>query len=432
MNPRLFHLSLVLAAWVFPLLGLHFGKPWRAIGASFGLIAGLSSIAASTRHQDLESLNELDRLGMIQTREFEWETRMAAPTSPWLQPSIPPAEPDNWIESFLFNRDGSLRAFHVAINGPTGTGKTTLATFLIDLIRGNEQNYQTLLINPKHIPSRPVWMIPCNYPGIDEALEGLKVTNEYLKLRANSSQFDPDKGQRLFVVVDEWDWIHDTYGQDAIRLLRPILKVGRELRVHLILCGQSSLTKDNGLSGADNRNFSRIILGNESKNYLLRVESNPQMLASISQLIGEGKRAALLLPVDSNAQVAIVPDLKASRSINSNWNSPNYSPNASPNSPSSPGESAYSPSRSPGESQIQQGIQPSSELSELGELDWCESAKSDAAIRSLTQEQARDRIIEMKESKATQKEIIQTLWGLSKGGHQKWKSAVEEYKKLAQ
>ena len=110
-------------------------------------------------------------------------------------------EEKDWIPNFLW-KGGGLRSAHIVLQGSTNSGKSTLGEYLMRLIRdGGVQ--ETLLINPKYLAASPTWSMPCNYPGIERAIEGLQAANRVLIERSIDESFNPKTASHCFVVVDE-------------------------------------------------------------------------------------------------------------------------------------------------------------------------------------------------------------------------------------
>ncbi|MCD8487932.1 MAG: hypothetical protein LRZ84_14650 [Desertifilum sp.] len=240
-------------------------------------------------------------------------------------------EPDSsgdWLPLVLTNEDGSLACSHIHICGPTDAGKTTLGNVVMGILSESRES-QIMLMNPKHIECKQSWDVEPFIKSIKQSLYGLHQANGLLEERVEDPKFDPRKAPKLFIIVEEWDWIFSTYKQKAVDALRCLFKVGREVGVHIILLGQSPLATDTGLSGSDYRNFARIIIGLEATQFLKNSQfPYPDMKDELYQKAfnyqSEGVRFCLVLPVKGLPSIEIIPHIvpvhEAVEKLNSVYN----------------------------------------------------------------------------------------------------------------
>lgn len=151
--------------------------------------------------------------------------------------------------------DVVLTAYHLHITGPTGSGKTTLANAYLDYRLKQNPQTKILLINPKDIPGRKPFIIRPNCDHMNNVMDWLLHFHTLLDRRKSGLD---DMATPLIYVIDEWDWIYDTYGNQAINLLRPLIKVGRDLNISVLLIGQSPQSGDTGLNGSLLDNMVRV------------------------------------------------------------------------------------------------------------------------------------------------------------------------------
>lgn len=224
-------------------------------------------------------------------------------TQPQPQPKKPAVRQTQKTDDVAWLKCFFASSHHVALNGSTGSGKTTLCEWAI-----SQQESEIYLVDPKHIPHSPRWNFEPNCTDISEVPLHLKTLNERMENRRSGAEAIAP----LNIIIDEWDWIAEEHGKSAISQLRKLFKVGRELGIKIWLCGQSPLAKDSGLSGSDFRNFGRIILGSEAISFC----NNPQFPWDSSRFkpLAEsyqkrGDRLGLFIPMVGEPSIKIIPDL---------------------------------------------------------------------------------------------------------------------------
>ena len=302
-----------------------------------------------------------------------------------------------WIKAFF------ERSHHIALNGSTGSGKTTLCEWAI-----SQQESEIYLIDPKHIPHSPRWNFEPNCSDISEVPLHLKLLTDRMELRRKGFE----ETAPLNIIIDEWDWIAEEHGKSAISQLRKLFKVGRELGVKIWLCGQSPLAKDSGLSGSDFRNFGRVILGSEAISFC----NNPQFpwdsvqfksLAESHQKRGD--RFGLFVPMVGEPLVKIIPELSR------------FSPVPQGSHEPSPG------SDEPTNSEL---------LNRLLSKDYRESEPAepwearDPLNPTEPSPESIGRAIELHRLGHSQTEIIESVWGAKKGGSRTYAVAREHLQSI--
>jgi len=243
------------------------------------------------------------------------QTLVTAPTAKQL-PTVEavaalPAPVEKTLAKLLDFEELIKCAAHYFVNGATGDGKSTIVIELMNYIRVPYPMAEVMLIDPKNSPD---WTIPAQIKSIDNVMDGINKIYSILKKRVKNQDVDAEP---IILIVDEHDWIKEEYGVPYISTLRKIFKVGRQYNVHLILIGQSPLSKDNGLSGADMLNFGRVILGSTIAKYLRYGLDYPElkdpMRLEYKNLISEGRRACVVVPAKHLPFVAEVPEIKHNR-----------------------------------------------------------------------------------------------------------------------
>ncbi|MDJ1169672.1 hypothetical protein PMG71_09560 [Roseofilum sp. BLCC_M154] len=200
----------------------------------------------------------------------------------------------NWLDKFLNSH------CHLAINGVTNSGKTTLAEHALSIWNPSE----VWVIDPKYNAVDPSWSYIPRCADIESVMESLSQLEKRLRARQQNEEPHTD----LAVVIDELDWIALTYKSKAIDSIRKLYKVGRSLGFRVLLCGQSPYAKT--LDGSDWKNFNRVILGNEAVAFC----SNPQFpyekekyYQKCLDLHQDKKRFGLWIPVSGDPFVREVP-----------------------------------------------------------------------------------------------------------------------------
>lgn len=221
-------------------------------------------------------------------------------------------ERDSWLNTFLYKDNGELRQHHWYLKGPTQSGKTTLGEEIIKRIGQGAEDI--LLLNPKHIPSRPAWSIKPYCSDIEEALKCVTQFSNKMKEKLRDPEFDLTTASHRFFIIDEHDWIYEEYAKAYISKLRSLFKVGAEILDHVLLSGQSSLLTDVGLSGGDARQFGQIILNAEVLAFFSNTQNvfqdmTKDLKAKAMRFHEKEQRFALVIPATGLPGVYLVPDL---------------------------------------------------------------------------------------------------------------------------
>ena len=219
---------------------------------------------------------------------------------------------DDWLESIV------LPAPHVHYCGATRSGKTMLSNHHLTNILKTNPATEIRLINPKHTAARKPFIINPDYTDIDQVLEGLQMFNAIMIKRKNDPALSKDSHKIIFV-IDEWDWIYETFGQAATRLLIPLVKVGAELNLQVVLIGQSPLSGDTGLSQSFYHNMVRVAIWQEGarllnnypldKKYKTPLMAKYESLKNIASEFGSDNklRYCVVVPMSGNPSVQVIP-----------------------------------------------------------------------------------------------------------------------------
>lgn len=226
-------------------------------------------------------------------------------------------ENQDWIHPLVFHEDKSFRTQHFHICGATNSGKTTLISYVVDLIANELSTVELFLINPKHIESEVQWSFDPFVKDIEDVLAGLEHVWQQVKNRLQDPTFNKHTSPKIIAIIDEWDWIYEEYKAKARSIVRKIVKVGRALNVHVILSGQSALCNETGFSTSDYENVGRIVLAGQAIKLLGNTKSFPydkqfrQELYQVAQRYKqESRRFALVVPMDSMPFVSPVPHIE--------------------------------------------------------------------------------------------------------------------------
>jgi hypothetical protein len=273
------------------------------------------------------------------------------PIAPQFQP--PASQPTNWLKEAVERRDEKGRPFfpHYNLAGTTGDGKTTTADFIARTFMAAHGS-KPYLINPKHKPLEPEWSIEPECEDIEDVLPHL--SRCLADMNERRSIKNPEG--RL-IIIDEIDWIINTYGNEAKKAVQSLFKVGRSVGINLLLVGQSPLATDTGFSGADFRNFFRMVLSSEAIPFL----SNSQFPYPEMKEVLKGKAAeiqastrywGLILPKGERPSIKAMPHLETPSGITYFTRSQSTDrPVAQPHQPIAPAQPT--PPRSPKQPMLQ-------------------------------------------------------------------------------
>ncbi|GEM_PF-6996739 len=315
---------------------------------------------------------------------------------PQISPSTPPKN-TQWLEKFLNSH------CHLAINGVTGSGKTTLAEHALGIWGTSE----IFLIDPKFNPLDPAWTYIPQCDDIESVLAALGCLEKRLRAR----QQNEEEHTPLAIVIDELDWICLTYKTKAINSIRKLYKVGRSLGFRILLCGQSPYAKT--LDGSDWKNFNRVVLGNEAVAFC----SNPQFPFSKEkyypkcvQLHQNEKRFGLWIPVSGDPFVREVPII---------------------NPPIQPSFS-LTPERSPELSEREDNEWLNDLLGSIhGDFERSERWQArDPLNASEPSPEAIGMVVSLYRSGCTKQDAIEYVWKCKKGGSKAYKKAAQHYDQI--
>lgn len=257
------------------------------------------------------------------------------------------------LPSAVFTGDiiGEIAAtdLHILIATKTGAGKSTTLKAVIHQIKQNNSSANFAIIDPKTTDwlglqrsSKCVTYLDQNTTAeqLDAALASIENVFNILQSRKNSKQQALKSGfvipsfDSQYLIIDEWFSIYDSVKrqkrEDAfMEPLNQIVAQGRELKVHLILVGQSHLCGEIGFSTAMRRSFAVLAQGRMGKNRdvgyepiaatiedpnMFRNKSDRESLMyclkeAIAMAQKHGDRPVLLTTMGV-PKIALLPDLK--------------------------------------------------------------------------------------------------------------------------
>lgn len=147
------------------------------------------------------------------------------------------------------------RVAHLAILGPTDSGKTTLAEAVLRMLLERSGDRKTVIIDPKwKQQSPPKWGgLPAamldeagGYTAVERVLQQLL---DEFRARVKRLQQGQPLGDDIIIIWDEINDAMEEIGKMAGQILRRGLRIWREYRLKLIIFPQSDLVEALGLSG---------------------------------------------------------------------------------------------------------------------------------------------------------------------------------------
>lgn len=238
---------------------------------------------------------------------------------------------------------------HILIATKTGAGKSTTLKAVIYRISQENPSAKFAIIDPKTTDwlglqrsSKCVTYLEQDTTSeqLDAALSSIENIFNTLQLRKNQKQQALKNGRDIpefnsqYLIIDEWFSIYDSIKrqkrEDAfMEPLNQIVAQGRELKVHLILVGQSHLCGEIGFSTAMRRSFAVLAQGRMGKNrdvgyepiaatiedpnmFRNRVDREALMRSFQEAIVIAQKRddRPVLLTTMGTPKIALLPDLK--------------------------------------------------------------------------------------------------------------------------
>lgn len=264
-----------------------------------------------------------------------------------------PIEKEATSNNSVFTGDiiGEIAAtdLHILIATKTGAGKSTTLKAVIHRINQDNPSAKFTIIDPKTTDwlglqrsTRCVTYLEQDTTAeqLDAALISVQDTFDLLQSRKNQKQQALKSGRDIpkfnsqYLIIDEWFSIYDSVKrqkrEDAfMEPLNQIVAQGRELKVHLILVGQSHLCGEIGFSTAMRRSFAVLAQGRMGKNRDVGYEpitatiEDPNMFRNKSERDGltaclqsaismaqNQQDRPVLLTTMGIPKIALLPDLK--------------------------------------------------------------------------------------------------------------------------
>jgi len=203
----------------------------------------------------------------------------------------------------------------IHIIAPTGIGKSTLANRLLADIRAQLPNAEIILIDPKYKVAEPDWSIHPICTDIEGVPSALNQQLKEMVARKNDPNFSEATTRFKIIILDDVDYCYEEHGEKVASPLRKLAKMCRGLNMRLIVLGQTNQTKDCGLSGGSQRQFSQILMGREVIAYLNNSrcqlpKAEKALFKQVAQLaLQKGHRFALIIPLQTKEFLRKIPHL---------------------------------------------------------------------------------------------------------------------------
>lgn len=272
------------------------------------------------------------------------------------QISMDNLQEDKSNEVFTGDIIGEIAAtdLHILIATKTGAGKSTTLKAVIHRINQDNPSAKFTIIDPKTTDwlglqrsTRCVTYLEQDTTAeqLDAALISVQDTFDLLQSRKNQKQQALKTGREIpkfnsqYLIIDEWFSIYDSVKRQKredsfMEPLNQIVAQGRELKVHLILVGQSHLCGEIGFSTAMRRSFAVLAQGRMGKNRDVGYEpitatiEDPNMFRNKSERDGltaclqsaiamaqKQQDRPVLLTTMGIPKIALLPDLKHIESV---------------------------------------------------------------------------------------------------------------------
>jgi hypothetical protein len=177
---------------------------------------------------------------------------------------------------------------HTLIIGATGTGKTTFTRALL-ATRPGLVAVLTPKPDPADWPGAPIITIG-DAGDFAELTQAFGVLGSEVRARLVAAKHQQHPGPALTIICDDWPVLASECGRPATDLFKLVARLGRSLRVRLIVLSQSERVRSLGLDGEGDAttNFARVtlsrghqaILETEGQRLPLDTHTVPQLAAT--------------------------------------------------------------------------------------------------------------------------------------------------------
>jgi hypothetical protein len=192
---------------------------------------------------------------------------------------------------------------HLAILGPTNSGKTTLAEAILRLLLDQDAERQAVIIDPKwRKTTPPKWggltaaMLDdqAGYGKIEQTLEALFCE---FRSRVRRLQAGEPLGSDVIVIWDEINDAMEEIAKTAGAILRRGLRIWREYRMKLIIFPQSDRVEALGLSGHGDarKNLLWLYLGEDALTKARELAGQKVVDAAFVEVLRQQARPAIMV-----------------------------------------------------------------------------------------------------------------------------------------